>query len=407
VLALVPSLAAAVQGERLRSGDAHGLPAVLPAGGPPRVVLGEPVLSAFDRPVLFIPRGARHASGFVVEQTGRVQNTSYDLATGTWARNGTFLDIHTLVSDPSIEGEQGLLGMALPPDYATSGRFYVYYTAAADGANTVAEYRRQSKTVADPGSRRIVLQIPDHFPNHNGGMLLFRDQYLYIATGDGGAGGDPENRAQSLSSRLGKILRIDPRNPDGKGPKTYRIPRDNPFVGMRGVKKEIWAYGLRNPWRFSIDPPTGDLWIGDVGQCLREEVDHAGDGRGVNFGWRKLEGRTAYNTADPCTPQPDCLSDCETLPVADYTHADGCAVTGGHVYRGTDNPAWRGWYLYGDFCTGRMWIIPASGPPGVPVDVTPQDRTINISSFARDNRGELFAIDLGGSLYQLHLSGSP
>jgi hypothetical protein len=145
-----------------------------------------------------------------------------------------------------------------------------------------------------------------------------------------------------------------------------------------------------------------------VGQCRREEIDHAGDARGVNFGWRKFEGTTVFDeTADVCDPQPACASNCETLPVAEYTHSDGCAVTGGNVYRGSAYPDWQGWYIYGDYCDGNMWTIPASGPPGTPIYVTPQDHTINISAFGRDHSGEMYAVDLGGDIYRLTLTGNP
>lgn len=413
MLALVP--ASAVAGQPAGAAGAADAvtavraPAQRPAGVLPKVVLGSPILTGFSRPVLFVPRGAKNATGFVVEQIGRIWNVTHNAANDTWARAGIFLDIRTLVTDPNVANadEQGLLGLAFPPDYKTSGRFYVYYTAKTDGANTVAEYRRMTSTTANASSRRKVLRIKDPYANHNAGMLAFRGSYLYVADGDGGSGGDPGNRAQSLGSRLGKILRIDPRDPDGSSPKTYSIPVDNPFVGMAGVHPEIWSYGLRNPYRFSIDPPTGDLWIGDVGQCRIEEIDHAGDARGVNFGWRKLEGTTIYDTTASCQdPQPTCVTSCETLPVAEYTHADGCAVTGGHVYRGNAYPDWKGWYIYGDYCTGKMWTIPASGPPGTPIEVSPAT-AINISAFARDYSGEMYAVELGGSIYRLQLDGNP
>ena len=238
-------------------------------------------------------------------------------------------------------------------------------------------------------------------------MLLFKGNFLFISIGDGGSGGDPGNRAQNLKSRFGKILRIDPRDPDGSGPAKYKVPKGNPFVGDSNAKPLIWAYGLRNPWRFSIDPPTGDLWIGDVGQCQYEEVDHAGDARGVNFGWRLEEGLHVYNTSDCLASEPLCTTNCKTLPVADYSHDDGCAVTGGWVYRGTTYPDWYGQYLYGDYCSGKMWTVSADGAPGAAEEVTPTDGTINISSFARDSAGELYATDLSGSIYKLALTGTP
>ena len=377
----------------------------------PQVVLGTPILTGLTLPVLFVPYGPAHSTGYVVEQTGVIIRVTYDAITHAWTNAGVFLDIQALVTDPTGvgAGEQGLLGLAFPPEFDAKGRFYVYYTARSDGADTISQFKRASPTSADPNSERKVLAIPDPYPNHNGGMMLFRGHDLFVGIGDGGSGGDPGNRAQNLRIRLGKILRIDPRDPDGNGPRHYSVPANNPFVGVPNVKPEVWAYGLRNPWRWSIDPPTGDLWIGDVGQCQYEEVDHLGRARGVNFGWRKLEGTHVYDTSDCNAPEPVCSSNCDTLPVAEYDHAStgSCAVTGGWVYRGTAYPAWQRKYLYGDFCSSKMWIISATGAPGVPLDVTPTDAKINVSSFARDDAGELYAGDLSGSIYALQLTGTP
>jgi glucose/arabinose dehydrogenase len=386
---------------------------VTEAGGAavPQVVLGTPILTGLSRPVLFIPRGPTHSTGYVVEQTGYIIRVTYNATTHAWTNAGVFLDIHARVTDPNgaSAGEQGLLGLAFPPEFDAKGRFYVYYTARSDGADTISQFKLASPTRADPNSERKVLAIPDPYPNHNGGMMLFAGHNLLVGIGDGGSGGDPGNRAQNLRLRLGKILRIDPRDPDRNGPKHYSVPADNPFVGVPNVKPEVWAYGLRNPWRWSIDPPTGDLWIGDVGQCQYEEVDHAGNARGVNFGWRRLEGNHVYSLGDCNAPEPVCSSNCETLPVAEYDHSStgSCSVTGGWVYRGNAYPAWRGKYLYGDFCSGKMWIISASGAPGVAQDVTPTAGGISVSSFARDDAGELYAVDLGGSIYALQLTGTP
>jgi glucose/arabinose dehydrogenase len=267
---------------------------------------------------------------FVVERPGRIRILSR--AGGTWHVTGTFLDLRARVGS-SFE-EQGLLGLAFAPDYATSGRFYVDYTNTS-GNTVIAEYRRATADRADPGSRRKVLSVKQPFDNHNGGWLGFKGPDLYIALGDGGSGGDPGNRAQRLDTLLGKILRIDPRDPDGAGPRRFSIPADNPFVGEAGLDA-IWAYGLRNPWRDAFDPPTGDLWIGDVGEEKYEEVDHAGTARGRNFGWHLLEGRHLYPSGDLCT------SDCKTLPVVEYPHsvsgADNCTVIGGYVSRRSGGP---------------------------------------------------------------------
>ena len=395
-------------GIRASSATASAAEAVTnPAGTAPRVVLGSPILSGLDRPDLFVIRGN---TGYIVEQPGYIIRATYSTSTHTWTRRGVFLDIHRLVTDPSgpSAGEQGLLGLAFPPEFDAEGNFYVYYTARTSGNDTLAMFHLETPTTADPNSRRPVLSIADPYPNHNGGMLLFKGHKLFVGIGDGGSGGDPQNRAQNLNSPFGKILRINPRDPDGNGPKRYTIPTNNPFYGVPNVRQAIWSYGLRNPWRWSIDSATGDLWIGDVGQCQHEEVDHAGNAKGVNFGWRKLEGTHVYNTADCNASEPVCTSNCETLPVAEYDHfsSGNCAVTGGWVYRGTAYPAWQGQYLYGDYCSGKMWIVSASGSPGVPQDVSPSSH-LNISSFAQDGSGELYAVDLNGGIYALQLTGTP
>jgi hypothetical protein len=384
-------------------------PAVVPEGAPvpPKVQVGSPILSGYSLPDLVTNTGAANTRIFIVEQVGRISIARFDSGPGRWVKVGTFLDIRLLVTDPVMEGhsEQGLLGLAFAPDYTGSGRFYVNYTRRSDAATVVAEYRRKSINKADPTSARQVLTIPQPYSNHNGGNLAFKDGLLYIGMGDGGSGGDPGDRAQNLNIRLGKMLRINPRDPDGSGPKHYSIPGDNPFAGTPGAKGEIWSLGLRNPWRWSFDSVNGDLWIGDVGQCLREEVDHSGDGKSVNFGWNLLEGKNLFDKdSDYCAPKPPCTSDCYTLPVADYTHADGCAIVGGFVYRGSTYPAWVGRYIYGDYCTGKMWEISAGG--GAAVDVSP-NTALSLTSYGTDSAGELYAADQGGSIYKLTLVGNP
>ncbi|MBA2568897.1 MAG: PQQ-dependent sugar dehydrogenase, partial [Actinobacteria bacterium] len=255
----------------------------------------------------------------------------------------TFLN----VSNITTGGERGLLSMAFPPTYATSGKFYVYYTAS-DGAMTVAEYMRDATNpdIADPNSRRVVISIPHpNYSNHNGGQLQFGpDGYLYLATGDGGGGGDPDRAGQNLAVLPGKLLRINPNlGPFGE---PYTVPADNPFVGQTGVRPEIWAYGLRNPWRFSFDRQTGDLTIGDVGQGAWEEIDFAlapNAGRGMNFGWSCLEGRHLFgNCSEPSNHVP---------PVWEYSHPSGCSITGGYVVRDPAVPSLFGRYVYTDYCT--------------------------------------------------------
>ncbi len=328
---------------------------------------------------------------FVVERTGRIRILKPK--DGGWVHGGTFLDIRDLVSRG--HSEQGLLGLAFHPDYATNGRFYVDYTDLR-GDTVIAEFRRASARRADPASRRTVLTVKQPYDNHNGGWIGFWGENLYIALGDGGSGGDPQGNGQDLGSRLGKILRIDPLDPDGAGRRRYRVPPDNPFVGKPG-RDEIWAYGLRNPWRDSFDRETGDLWLGDVGQDRYEEIDRAGNGKGRNFGWDRVEGRHLYPSGALCT------SGCRTLPVVEVKHAvrgaDNCSIVGGYVSRrpGADL---EGRYLFGDTCSGRIWDIPAdlaSGRPGAPLDTS-----LYISSFGEGQDGRIYIADLAGAIYRVN-----
>jgi glucose/arabinose dehydrogenase len=328
---------------------------------------------------------------FIVEQVGRIKIARQ--VSGTWRVTGTFLDIRTIVLDG---GEQGLLGLAFHPNYATNGRFYVHYTNNA-GDHVIAEYRRGSTAGrANPSSRRVVLHVNDPYSNHNGGWLGFKGPYLYIAFGDGGSGGDPGNRGQRLDTLLGKILRINPLDPDGSGPKRYSIPRDNPRVGRSG-KDEIWAWGLRNPWRNSFDRATGDLWIADVGQGLYEEVNHSGNARGRNFGWRLLEGRHRYPSGSLCT------SNCKTLPIVEYRHNvsgdDNCSVTGGYVAR-RSGAARSGQYFFGDYCSGRLWSISAGFSGGALPAAT--NTGLSISSFGEDHDGRIYVVNRGGSIHRIN-----
>ncbi len=284
-------------------------------------------------------------------------------------------------------GEQGLLGLAFSPD----GRYlYLAYTDA-NGDHQVSELTMRGQR-ADPASERSVLHFGDPFANHNGGQLAFGpDRRLYLAFGDGGGGGDPEGNGQSLGSLLGKILRIDPR-PGGGRP--YRVPSDNPFVDREGARPEIWAYGLRNPWRFSFDAATGDLWIGDVGQNAYEEVDYepAGSG-GRNYGWNRREGRHAYSGGERPAGAVD--------PVIEYGRAGGaCTVIGGFVYRGQRIDGLRGAYLYGDYCAG--WVRAARVRDGKVAEQRDLGLSIpGLSSFGADASGELYALSLGGEVYRL------
>jgi glucose/arabinose dehydrogenase len=316
---------------------------------------------------------------YLAEQVGRVR-----------AIRGGQLDPTPVVdiSDRvTAGGEQGLLGLAFSPD----GRYlYLAYTDR-DGDHQVSELAMRGQR-ADPGSERSLLHFDDPFPNHNGGQLAFGpDRRLYIAFGDGGSGGDPLGNGQSLGTLFGKVLRIDPR-PSGGRP--YGIPPDNPFVDRGGARPEIWDYGLRNPWRFSFDAATGDLWIGDVGQNAYEEVDHepAGSG-GRNYGWNRREGLHAYGGGE----RPDGAVD----PVIEYSHdSGGCTVIGGFVYRGQRVRGLRGAYLYGDYCAGWVRAARVSGAK------VAEQRDLglqvpSLSSFGTDADGELYALSLGGDVYRI------
>jgi glucose/arabinose dehydrogenase len=323
---------------------------------------------------------------FVVEQGGRVMVV----------RNGRKLDSPFLDIRGQVRagGEQGLLSIAFAPDYRDSGRFYVYFTDRA-GDQRVVEYRRATADRADPRSARIVLRMDDSEPNHNGGLLLFGpDDLLYIGTGDGGGGGDQHGsrgNAQDLGSLLGKILRIDPRPAAGR---PYRVPEDNPFAGRQGARGEIYSYGLRNPWRFSFDRATGDLIIGDVGQNEWEEIDFLprGDGRGANFGWRVLEGRSRYAAGESA---PGAVA-----PVIVRSHAAGnCSITGGVVVRDRRLDL-RGRYLFADLCRGRVESARLSRGRASDVRRTSL-KVSSLSSFGEDAQGRVYITSLDGPVYRI------
>ncbi|HET7028476.1 MAG TPA: PQQ-dependent sugar dehydrogenase [Candidatus Limnocylindrales bacterium] len=322
---------------------------------------------------------------FVVEQTGAIRIVRDGSLVDT-----PFLDLTDRVTSG---GERGLLGLALEPGFGTAGhdRLYVNYTDR-DGNTVIAEYRTSTSdaNVADATSASVLLQVDQPFPNHNGGILAFGpDRMLYAGLGDGGSGGDPMGNGQRLDTDLGKILRLDPLGVAG----TSLAPPDNAFVGRAGAKPEIWSYGLRNPWRFSFDRATGDLWIGDVGQGRWEEVDVAraadGGGRGLDFGWNRMEGAHCYPDGDSCDRSG------LTLPVAEYAHDKGCAVVGGYVARAADAGPLSGVYLLSDNCSGTIWGL-SSGATGTqsPMQLAPGGRSI--SSFGEDADGGILATDLGG-----------
>lgn len=300
-----------------------------------------------------------------------------------------FLDIRALTKS---ENECGLLGMAFPPGFATKRYFYVSYTDTNCQNSVIARYRVSpgSADLADPGSAVPVLTVPQPAPVHNGGQIRFGpDGFLYISFGDGGTGGDPQNLSQTLSVLNGKILRIDT---EGATIGPYRVPPNNPFNGNPQARSEIWAYGLRNPWRFSFDRQTGDLWIGDVGQDQREEIDFqpAGSPGGQNYGWRIMEGNSCYS------PSTNCPSAGLTPPVLDYGHNNGdVSIIGGFVYRGTANPGLRGTYVYGDFGSGRIWGLRPNGQGWANRLLI--DTPINMSTFGEDEAGELYVASAGSA----------
>jgi glucose/arabinose dehydrogenase len=334
------------------------------------------------------PPGDRHRI-FVVEQAGtiRVVRDGHRLA-------APFLDIRRLVVSG---GEQGLLSLAFAPDYARSGLFYVMYTARPDGQERVVEYHRRTADVADPGSARLVLAQPDPESNHNGGLLLFGpDRLLYVGVGDGGSEGDPHGargNGQNLGVIFGKILRIDPRR---SGSRPYTVPASNPFVGRAGARPEIYAYGLRNPWRFSFDRRTGAMAIGDVGQDRYEEIDfeRPGQARGKNFGWRVWEGRSRYH--------PDESAPGAVFPAIVENHAAGnCSITGGYVIR--DRALGRGLYgryVYGDLCDGHLRVA-ALRPGRARGDRRLGPNVSQLVSFGEDARGRVYAVSLSGGVFRI------
>jgi glucose/arabinose dehydrogenase len=342
-------------------------------------------VGTFDEPLyVTAPPGDRNRV-FVVEKGGKVQ-----LVVKGRRASRPFLD---LSGDVSTGGEQGLLSMAFAPDYRRTGRFYVDFTDR--GGNTrVQEFKRSrsSPNRADRGSRRQILFVRQPFENHNGGLVLFGpDRLLYVGLGDGGAGGDPGNRAQRLDTLLGKILRIDPRR---SGAKRYRSPRGNPFVGRPG-RDEIYTYGMRNPWRFSFDARTRDLYIGDVGQNRYEEIDYAraGSARGKNYGWSCFEGRHVNNSSRRC---PGSVG-----PVLEYGRGSGaCSVTGGVVVRDAALSGLYGRYVYGDLCRGQLRSFRIAGGRATD-DRTVGLRVSTLSSFGVDGRGRVYATSLEGAVYRL------
>ena len=334
-----------------------------------------------------------HDHILVTEQAGRIRVFPNDQLA---AQAGTFLDIRDRVSEAG--NEEGLLGLALHPDYMDNGHFYVYYSAANPRRSVVSRFSvsEDDPQAADPESEFVIMEISQPFSNHNGGQLSFGpDGYLYIGLGDGGSGGDPLGNGQNRATLLGSVLRIDV---DGRSDgKNYSVPPDNPFVaiadGCETICAEIWAYGLRNPWRFSFDRRSGTLWLADVGQSSWEEVDVVK--AGFNYGWNIMEGANCFS------PRTGCDTTGLELPVWEYARSGGnCSVTGGYVYLGRGMPSVVGAYVYGDFCSGNIWGLRYDGNT-VTEQMLLVDSELLITSFGEDLAHNLYVLSRDGGIYRL------
>lgn len=385
-LALVPILLASCLGcsETDDGSIAPPPPPPPPPSGELTLAL-QPVVSGLEFPLaLTAPAGDPRL--FIVEKGGRIRVVKSGQLLAT-----PFLDIRAKVSGG---GEQGLLGLAFHPRYATNGVFVVNYTDP-DGDTRIATYKVSANAdVANPASETIVLAYDQPFSNHNGGHVAFGpDGMLYSASGDGGSAGDPQGNGQDRNDLLGSLIRLEIRD-DGSA----AIPADNPFVGMAGARGELWDWGLRNPWRFAFDRTTGDLYIADVGQGQREEINVAtaasGRGKGLNYGWARYEGTRCY--AVTCSAQG------VTMPVLEYTHDDGCSVTGGYVYRGTAIAGLQGTYFYSDYCNG--WVRSFRYVGGNVTEKT-EWSTLKpggaIPSYGEDAAGELYIMNSNGGIWRI------
>ena len=349
---------------------------------------------------------------FVVEQAGRIMV----LRDGEKLKT-PFIDIRDRVQYPAMPGdERGLLGFAFDPNFNKNGFFYVNYVNE-DNMTVISRFSAGMDENGIPESEEILIKLEQPFSNHNGGMVAFgpKDGYLYIALGDGGKFGDPFGHAQNIETMLGSILRIDVRQKRG-----YTIPTTNPFARHAKAKREIWLYGLRNPWRFSFDKKTGDMYIADVGQNTWEEINYlpASNNGGDNFGWNAFEGNHIYNdtlhlnhTLLPVLEYPNDANYIRVLAGWDEDEVEGCSVTGGYVYRGEDIPEIQGLYFFSDYCTGKIWSITV-------IDGKAQhlknwtdilnvggDETVYISSFGEDSNGELYIVDINGGIYKIVKNG--
>ncbi len=340
----------------------------------------------FDRPLCITHANDGAGRLFVVEQAGRIHVMPDDPGT---KQSSVFLDISERVR--TAHNEEGLLALAFHPGYKDNGFFYIYYSASDPRRGVLSRFRvsPDNENAADPSSERVVLEVEQPYGNHNGATVLFGpDGYLYISLGDGGSAGDPYGNGQNLDALLGKILRLDVNRTDSS--KNYAIPSDNPFVGVKGARPEVWAYGLRNVWRMSFDRQTGELWAGDVGQNKWEEIDIIV--RGGNYGWNIREGMHPFEDAEPISKLID--------PVAEYGRDDGASVTGGYVYRGSRFPALQGVYIYADYVTGTIWGLHHSDGRKLE-KATLLEQPNNISSFGEDAEGEVLVTCFDGRVYRL------
>ena len=345
---------------------------------------------------------------FIVEQDGRIK-----IIRNSVLSKDIFLDISDRVQNPFYPGdERGLLGFELDPDFDQNGYFYVNYVNK-DNVTIISRFSSKN-LVADNNSEYNIISIKQPYSNHNGGHIAFGpDNYLYISVGDGGSAGDPEDRAQNLESLLGKILRIDVSR------KVYNIPKDNPFYKSPNFKQEIWSYGLRNVWRFSFDTYNGNMYLADVGQNNWEEINYEviSSGGGVNYGWNLMEGKHCFDEENMCDPSlyqlpiyeyPNNANYIKTLVGLKQPNTDGCSVTGGYVYRGESIPSMYGRYIFGDYCTGKVWsFINKNGQVddfkdhSQEVLISMNEKSFYLSSFGEKYNGELFLIDYNGALYEI------
>ncbi len=368
------------------------------------------LIDGLEKPVAISTRTSDSEYLYIAEQSGVVQ-----IAIDNIVQKTPFLDISKQVHQPMYPGdEQGLLGIALHPEYTENGYVFVNYVNR-DGFTIISKFN-STDTIAYPETEQLIFKIKQPYSNHNGGHLAFGpDGYLYIGLGDGGSAGDPENNAQNLNSFFGKMIRIDIDSPSEK---SYSIPIDNPFVEKVNSKPEIWAYGLRNPWRYSFDKFTGDMYIGDVGQNNWEEVDfqHSESPGGINYGWNIMEGNHCFLEDDcdhsdlvqPIYEYPNNANYLKTLIGMNQNKQDGCSITGGYVYRGNNISAMYGKYVFGDYCTGKVWSFRYSDNKITEFENHTSDimnsmdkNSFYLSTFGQRENGEFLLVDYSGIIYEI------